>query len=95
MGSIQCVTADGYLMIIELSNDFHTACIDMVSPQYELTYVCQDQSYVKMLSHTPSINMVSPQYVLTNAGQDYSSVKKLSHTDCNDIVSAQYESSYA
>ena len=34
----------------------HTECTDMVSPQYDSSYVGQDQSYLKMLSHTGCID---------------------------------------
>ena len=41
----------------------HTGCTDMVSPQYESSYVYQEYSYVKMLSHTRYIYMFfSPKW---------------------------------
>ena len=39
-----------------------TGHIDVVSAEYESSYVCQELSSVKMISHIACIDMVSPQY---------------------------------
>ena len=48
------------LLLIEKKCD--TGHIDVVSAEYESSYVCQELSSVKMISHIACIDMVSPQY---------------------------------